>query len=69
VEGYALSASVNVSWIPGGDHSLKPNRGSGLDEASAWALAVAEADRFMRRVLAAGSEPEQVQKAAWEDRL
>ena len=53
VEGYALSASVNVSWIPGGDHSLKPNRGSGLDEASAWALAVAEADRFMRRVLAA----------------
>ena len=53
VEGYALSASVEVNWIPGSDHSFKPNRASGLDQAAAWALAIAATDRFLRRVLAA----------------
>ncbi|MEB3361968.1 MAG: alpha/beta fold hydrolase [Synechococcaceae cyanobacterium] len=52
VEGYALSASVDVGWIPGGDHSFKPNRASGLDQAAAWALAIEATDRFLRRVLA-----------------
>lgn len=52
VEGYALSASVELGWIPGSDHSFKPNRASGLDQAAALAIAVAETDRFLRRVLA-----------------
>ena len=53
VEGYALSASVDVGWIPGGDHSFKPNRTSGLDQAAALEMAIAETDRFLRRELAA----------------
>ncbi|MFN6132257.1 MAG: alpha/beta family hydrolase [Synechococcaceae cyanobacterium] len=52
VEGYVLSERVELGWIPGGDHSFKPNRASGLEERGAWALAVAHADDFLRRLLA-----------------
>jgi predicted alpha/beta-hydrolase family hydrolase len=53
VEGYGLAASVELSWIPSGDHSFKPTRSSGLGEAEAWGLAVQAADAFLRRRLLA----------------
>jgi predicted alpha/beta-hydrolase family hydrolase len=53
VEGYGLRSAISVRWIPGGDHSFKPNRGAGLDEAAAWQLAVSETDRFCRQILPA----------------
>lgn len=47
VETYALSSAVQLHWIPDGDHSFKPTKRSGRDEASNLALAVAAADQFM----------------------
>lgn len=52
VEGYALSARVQVEWIPAGDHSFKPTRSSGRSEAENWQEAVQRADRFLRQTLA-----------------
>lgn len=46
VAGYGLSPQVQVQWIPHGDHSFKPTRSSGLNEAGNWDLAVMRADRF-----------------------
>jgi predicted alpha/beta-hydrolase family hydrolase len=46
VEGYELSASIDVQWLPDGDHSFKPRKSSGLSEAQNWQQAVAAADRF-----------------------
>jgi predicted alpha/beta-hydrolase family hydrolase len=51
VEGYALSPQVQLGWLPSGDHSFKPTRGSGLSEADNWATAVALADSFLRERL------------------
>ena len=48
VEGYGLAPSIRLAWIPEADHSLRPTRRSGLDEAAALALAVAHADAFLR---------------------
>ena len=53
VEAYPLASSVQVAWIPSGDHSFKPTRSSGLSEAEAWTLAVEAADGFLRAQLAA----------------
>jgi len=30
VDQYPLSQSINVNWIPDGDHSFKPRKSSGL---------------------------------------
>ncbi len=51
VETYPLSAKVAVAWIPDGDHSFKPTRASGREEADNRALAVELADRFCRERL------------------
>jgi predicted alpha/beta-hydrolase family hydrolase len=51
VETYPLSAQVQLSWIPSGDHSLKPTRSSGLNEADTLGMAVTACDGFIRRVL------------------
>lgn len=51
VEAYPLSPRVRVEWLPDGDHSFKPTRASGRQEADNWALAVELADRFCRGVL------------------
>jgi predicted alpha/beta-hydrolase family hydrolase len=51
VEGYGLAASVELSWIPSGDHSFKPTRSSGLSEAGNWATAVDRCDGFLRQRL------------------
>ena len=48
VEGYALAPAIRLAWIPGGDHSLRPTRAAGLDEAAALDLAVEHADAFLR---------------------
>ncbi|MFN6337347.1 MAG: alpha/beta family hydrolase [Cyanobacteriota bacterium] len=48
VATYSLSPQVRVEWIPSGDHSLKPTRGSGLSEADTLTRAVERADRFCR---------------------
>ncbi len=52
VEAYALSARVQLEWIPSGDHSFKPTKSSGLSEAENWATAVDCSDGFLRQRLA-----------------
>lgn len=47
VEAYSLSASIQLGWLPDGDHSFKPTKRSGLDQQSNLALAVQLADQFM----------------------
>lgn len=47
VESYALPPSIQLAWIPDGDHSFKPTKRSGRDEGGNLALAVAAADQFM----------------------
>jgi predicted alpha/beta-hydrolase family hydrolase len=52
VETYALSPQIELEWLTAGDHSFKPTKSSGLNEADNWNAAIAHADRFMRAVLA-----------------
>ena len=40
VAGYGLPAHVEVVWFPGGDHSLEPNKRSGIDAGAAMARAL-----------------------------
>ena len=47
VESYGLPATIRLAWIPDGDHSFKPTKRSGHDEATNLALAAAVADQFM----------------------
>ena len=54
VEGYGLSAQIQLQWIASGDHSFKPTRSSGLSEADTWAAAVGHSDQFLRSVLKPG---------------
>jgi predicted alpha/beta-hydrolase family hydrolase len=53
VEAYPLAPQVRLGWIPGGDHSFKPARRSGLSEAENWATAVRLSDGFLRQRLGA----------------
>jgi predicted alpha/beta-hydrolase family hydrolase len=48
VESYPLAATIQLEWIRAGDHSFKPSRSSGLNEADNWAAAVDAADRWCR---------------------
>ncbi len=52
VEGYALSESVQLRWLPDGDHDLKPRRASGHTRAEHLRTAVQEAADFIHRVAA-----------------
>jgi predicted alpha/beta-hydrolase family hydrolase len=54
VEGYGLSAQIQLQWIASGDHSFKPTRSSGLSEADTWAAAVGHGDQFMAGLLKPG---------------
>jgi predicted alpha/beta-hydrolase family hydrolase len=54
VEGYRLSARIQLHWITSGDHSFKPTRSSGLSEADCWAAAVSHCDQFMGAQLKPG---------------
>ena len=49
VEAYGLAPQITLEWIPAGDHSFKPTRGSGLSEADNLAGAVARCDAFLQR--------------------
>ena len=51
VEGYSLSAAVQLQWISAGDHSFKPTRSSGLSETGNWQVAVAAAESFIQQQL------------------
>ena len=51
VESYSLSQQLELAWLPSGDHSFKPTRSSGLNEADNLAAAVALSDGFIRRCL------------------
>lgn len=51
VASYTLSPRVRLGWIPSGDHSFRPTRGSGLSEEENWATAVMWSDRFLRELL------------------
>jgi len=44
---YALSQSIRVEWIPGGDHSFKPRAGSSLTERENLETAIAAGVRFV----------------------
>ncbi len=50
VEGYPLAPAIRLAWIPAGDHSLCPPRSAALDGAAALALALEQADGFLRAV-------------------
>jgi predicted alpha/beta-hydrolase family hydrolase len=47
VSGYELSKAIRVSWLPDGDHSLKPRASSGATEEGNLARAVEEAVIFL----------------------
>jgi predicted alpha/beta-hydrolase family hydrolase len=40
VEGYTLSESIRLAWLPDGEHSFKPRKASGRSEADNLAEAV-----------------------------
>ena len=54
VAGYTLSPSITVSWLPDGDHSLKPRKSSGHTEKENLDRAVAQAAAFCSRIEGAG---------------
>lgn len=49
-EGFALSESVNVQFIPDGDHSFKPRKSSGHTETGNIQLAVKQLAQFIFEV-------------------
>ncbi|MCA9178819.1 MAG: dienelactone hydrolase family protein [Planctomycetales bacterium] len=50
VSGYRLSDSIQVEWLPDGDHSFKPRRSSGHTEQGNWQTAADSAAAFLKRV-------------------
>jgi len=51
VEGYPLAPTVQLAWMPDGDHSLKPRQRSGRTEAMNLDLAAESVDHFLRKLL------------------
>ena len=47
VEGYDLSAAIEMVWLEDGDHSLKPRRSSGMTEEQHIAGAIERSSRFI----------------------
>ena len=50
VDGYNLSDSIEVAWVPDGDHSFKPRVKSGHTEPGNLEAAVAIAADFVKRL-------------------
>ena len=48
VEGYSLSASICIVWLPDGDHGFKPRKRSGRTEAGNLDDAIAAMAAFVR---------------------
>ncbi|BAP44361.1 esterase/lipase/thioesterase family protein [Pseudomonas sp. StFLB209] len=49
VQGYALSAAIDVHWLPTADHDLKPLKASGLSHAQCLSETAQRIARFLRR--------------------
>jgi len=49
VESYPLPSSVELTWLPSGDHSFKPTKASGLTESGNLQAAIDHAQQFMTR--------------------
>ena len=49
VDAYDLSSTINVHWVPDGDHSFVPRKSSGRDTAQNWAEAVDAIVGFLQR--------------------
>lgn len=47
VEGFALSKSISVKYLPDGDHDLKPRKASGRTRAENWAEAIENVAGFV----------------------
>ena len=47
VENYSLAPSVELTWLPSGDHSFKPTKASGLSEADNLNAAIDHCQRFI----------------------
>ena len=50
VEGYPLSSTVTLQWIPDRDHSLSPRKRSGRTEEQNLSLAVQHVHAFLTSV-------------------
>lgn len=50
VGDYALSGSIEVAFLPDGDHDLKPRKASGRTREQNWAEAAARAAAFANRL-------------------
>jgi predicted alpha/beta-hydrolase family hydrolase len=50
VPAYELSDAIRVEWMPGGDHSFKPNAASGVTEKQNIEHAIEEAVTFITTV-------------------
>lgn len=47
VATYTLSATINIHWIPDGDHSFKPRKVSGHTQDGNWQMGIEAVDRFI----------------------
>ena len=50
VVGYRLSDRIRMHWIPDGDHSFKPRKASGLDQATNLRSAIAAIVNFIEEL-------------------
>lgn len=50
VASYALSPSIEIAWIDGGDHDLSPLKRSGVSKEEAWAAAMDHIADFMQKL-------------------
>ena len=50
VAGYALSAAIDIEWIPDGDHGLVPRKRSGYTETGNFNLTLEAVMRFAARL-------------------
>ena len=48
VPDYPLAASVRVTWLPDGDHDLKPRKTSGTSQDANWTAAADAVAAFLR---------------------
>jgi len=51
VANYTLSKSIEISWLPDGEHSFKARKASGHTTSGNWDLAVQRTVKFLNRVL------------------
>jgi uncharacterized protein len=50
VDGYSLAQSIQLCWMPDGDHSFKPRKRSGFTESQNLARAAAACATFLKPV-------------------